>query len=177
MNEGRRFVDVFGITQEAYYVVELKNLPLTLFTMASKDCALQVTSDLRNLKFMSYYPPGEEKTDSGNYKRGLTRKIYTVKDVLDAGARQVERYADAIVQGAIEHGQFFGVPTDGENDGWIKSYTFAGATAIPVVRYVVVVCGGQRVAIQRQETKKETTWRYEGDSKAKTWQSFRRRYK
>lgn len=134
-NKGNGFVDLFVITDKAYYVVELKNLSLERFVGLSQE-DLRKHQDPRQLSYTSYFPPSKENSKS-NSKPDSKKKSYKVQELLDAATHQVNRYAKAVQQGTQTFDAHFG-----NNSGWVTVSKEQLAKDIPIYPLVIILLGG-----------------------------------
>lgn len=126
--KGDGFVDLFVITDNGYYVVELKNLSLQRFRGLSQE-NLRKHPDPKQLSYTSYFPPHKENSNN-NDKPDPVKKSYKVQELLDAAKIQVNRYAKAVQQGS------FG------NEGWVTVSREELAKDITIYPLVIILLGG-----------------------------------
>lgn len=133
-NKGEGYVDLLIITDEGYFVVELKNLESKWLKISRED--LLVHSDLSQITYSSIYPPSGEKPKIRRSRH------FKVEELLNAAKRQVLRYAEAVQRGGVLSGAYFEVD---ENESWVTIASEPHTEDIPIYPVVIILLGGVRV--------------------------------
>lgn len=155
LDEGEGYADILIITDEAYFVAELKNLSLArLGFEPGQEEKLKAHQDLEQLPYRTKFPLSGDKKDKSR------TETYKVKDVMDAAKVQVTRYAQALQKGQL-----------GSNAEWIIKTSTQRKTPIQIYPLVFILLGGCRICSAELEPM-VTHVQYLPGSRLKGWKEF-----
>ncbi|KAE9383425.1 hypothetical protein BT96DRAFT_951358 [Gymnopus androsaceus JB14] len=163
-NKGEGFGGLFIITNETYFIAELKNLALDLFNNVTAE-QLKNSPSPEKILHSSFFPPG---------KKGRTkhRKSYRVGELLEVAKVQATGYARAVQQGKPKWPGGLGVPIVGsDNAEWITIADKKHPHEIPICTFVILLLGGSRILSAECE-RISTRVCYQPGPKLKGWRSF-----